>query len=71
MIYRAFTFGFAGSLLQGSNAEILKNASNQATTKEGKNLVRFTEDLIKIYEFSRNYKAEITRIIGKGGIEPK
>ena len=60
----------AGSLLQGSNPKKGKNASNQPTAKETKNSVRFTEDLIKIYEFSLNYKAEITRILEKTGIKP-
>ena len=61
----------AGSRLQGSNQKKRKNAFNQSPTKEGENSVRFAEDLIKIYDFSRNYKAEITRILGKTVIEPK
>jgi hypothetical protein len=58
----------AGSLLQSSNPKNRKNPSNQPSAKEGENSVRFTEDLIKIYNFNRNYKAEITRILGKTGI---
>jgi len=61
----------AGSLLQGSNPKNGKNPSNQPSTKEAKNSIRFTEDLVKIYEFNRNYKGEITRILGKTCTSPK
>lgn len=56
----------AGSLLQGSNPKKLKTPSNQTFTKEVKNSIRFTEDLIKIHEFYKIFIREITAILEKG-----
>jgi hypothetical protein len=58
-----FVYSSAGSLLQGSNPKKGKNAANQPYVKEGKNSVRFTEDLIKIHEFYKIYIREITAIL--------
>ncbi|MFL5762692.1 MAG: hypothetical protein ACJ77K_02045 [Bacteroidia bacterium] len=56
----------AGSLLQGSNPKKRKSSPNQASTKEGKNSIRFAEDLIKIHEFYKIFIREITAILEKG-----
>ena len=55
----------AGSLLQGSNPKKRKTPPNQTFTKEVKNSVRFTEDLIKIHEFYKIFIREITAILEK------
>lgn len=66
MIAGFLFFLSAGSRLQGSNPKKAKNPSNQASAKEGKNSVRFTEDLIKIHEFYKIFLTEITAILEKG-----